>query len=265
MRLAEPTPVALNNRLLCLVPFRAMLTLGKTQITMLGGTEIRILPQSTDEVPAIELVQGRVLLRKHPAGSVKVGVSDRVVSLELPADSGAALERLVRLDYGRILTPSPPLVIYCTTGELSVSIDQKQETLTASDALSISSGGIKRGNEDTSPPWATDAEPPADERTTREKFAKMFHSGRPVLTEIVTASEDESPDMRVLSIIALKSLGDMSFLMPMLSRKNDPVVRRTALAPFAPISGSGRTRRAACATSSSRTSATIPRPSSVRC
>ena len=48
---------------------------------MLGGTEVRILSQSTDKIPAIELIQGRLVLRNHPAGSLKVGFSDRIVTL----------------------------------------------------------------------------------------------------------------------------------------------------------------------------------------
>jgi hypothetical protein len=180
-------------------------------------------------VPALELIQGRLLLLKHAACTLKIGLPDRVVTLDVPAETGVGLERRVRWDYGRILTPSPPLVIYCTKGELTATIDQKQESLTAVDALSISAGGVKRTNEESVPAWVTDAEPSAQELKVREQFARMFHPGQPVLKDIVQAIDDESPDIRVLSIIALKSLGEMSLLMPILSRKNDPIARRTAL------------------------------------
>ena len=71
----------------------------------------------------------------------------------------------------------------------------------------------------------------------------MFHPGRPVLTEIVTASEDENADIKRFSILALKSLGDLSLLMPMLSRKDDPVARRSALAAIRAYMGLGPTPR----------------------
>jgi hypothetical protein len=229
VRLVKPTPVATSSRLLCLAPFQATLTIGKMPLVLLGGTEVRILPQSTEAIPAIELIQGRLLLLKHPAGSLKVGLADRMINLDAAEDAGIALERLVRLEYGRILTPSPPLVIYCTKGELTATVDRKQETLTPLDSLAISVGGVRKASEESAPPWATDAPPAAQEQKSREQFARVFHTGRPVLTEIAAASEDESPDIRVLSIIALKSLGDMSFLLPILSRKNDPIARRTAL------------------------------------
>jgi hypothetical protein len=68
----------------------------------------------------------------------------------------------------------------------------------------------------------------------------MFHPGRPVLTEIVAASEDDNADIKRLSILALKSLGDLSLLMPMLSRKDDPVTRATALNAIRTFMGLGR-------------------------
>jgi hypothetical protein len=68
----------------------------------------------------------------------------------------------------------------------------------------------------------------------------MFHPGRPVLTEIVAASEDDNADIKRLSILALKSLGDLSLLMPMLSRKDDPVTRHTALNAIRTFMGLGR-------------------------
>ena len=80
---------------------------------------------------------------------------------------------------------------------------------------------------------------------------RLFHPDRPVLAEIVVASEDESPDIKRLSILALKSLGDMSLLMPMLSRKDDPNVRRSAWPQSEATWDSVPTPRAVCEISSS--------------
>ena len=72
-RLKGPTPLAPSNRLLCLAPFRATVTLGKVQIVLVGESEVRILPQSTSAAPALELMQGRLLLPQQPPGSLRVG------------------------------------------------------------------------------------------------------------------------------------------------------------------------------------------------
>ena len=86
-RLTGPTPVSRSDRLLCLSPFRATVTLGKIPLMLVGETEIRILSQSSDKVPAIELIQGRLLVRNPPSSSLKVGFSDRTVTLEVSPSS----------------------------------------------------------------------------------------------------------------------------------------------------------------------------------
>jgi hypothetical protein len=229
-RLKGQTPLVPSNRLLCLAPFRATLTLGNVQIVLPGESEIRILPQSTTAAPALELMQGRLLVPPQPAGSLRVGFSDRTVTVETSESSGTALERSARVDYGRIITPAPALLIYGTKGEATVSIDKKQESLPALDVLALDGAGSKRTTEEALPSWATDPEPSPHELQLRDQFARLFHPDRPILAEIVVASEDDNPEIKRLSILALKSLGDMSLLMPMLSRKGDPTVRRTALA-----------------------------------
>jgi len=238
-RLKGPTPLAPSDRLLCLAPFRATVTLGKVQVVLVGESEIRILPQSTAAAPALELMQGRLLVPQQPAGSLKLGFADRTVTVEASENSSMALERSARRDYGRIITPTPALVITCAKGELSVSVDKKQESLAALDVLILDAGGVKRTTEEALPSWATDADPSPQELRLRDQFTRLIHPDRPVLAEIVVASEDESPDIKRLSILALKSLGDVSFLMPMLSRKGDPIVRRSALAAIRAYMGLG--------------------------
>jgi hypothetical protein len=89
--------------------------------------------------------------------------------------------------------------------------------------------GAKRSTEDALPMWASDSWPSVEEVKARDQFAKGFHPGRPVLTEIVSAAEDSNVDTKQLAIAALKSMGEMSYLIPLLSRKGDSAVRRGAL------------------------------------
>jgi hypothetical protein len=229
-RLTGPTPLAVGNRLLCLIPSRAAITVGKSQLVMVGESEIRILPQSTEAAPAVELTQGRLLFHPETTGSLKVGLGDRLVTLEVPQNASAALERPARWVYGRVISPVPPLVIYSAAGDLTVSTGGKNETLSAPDALSIDRTGVKRLTNESPPPWAKDARPSADDVKARDQFAKIFHPGRPVLTEIVAALDDENVDNKQLSILSLKSMGEMSYLMPLFSRKDDPAVRRGTMA-----------------------------------
>jgi hypothetical protein len=230
VRLKGQTPLFPSNRILCLAPYRAPISIGKLRIVLLGESEVRISPQSTAAAPAVELMQGRILVPSQPPGSLRVGFSDRSVTVDASENSSTALERSAHLDYGRIITPTPALLIYCTKGEASVSFERKQETLAALDVLTLDASGAKRTSEETLPSWASDAESSPHELQIRDHFARLFDPDRPVLAEIVVASEDDNPEIKRLSILALKSLGDMSLLMPMLSRKGDPIARRGALA-----------------------------------
>ncbi len=229
-RLVEATPVNRSDRLLCLSPFRATVTFGKIPVILVDETEVRILSQPTDKVPAIELIQGHLLLRNTPAGSLKVGFGGKSLTIDVAPSDIVIVERLVHQEHGVSVGSAPPIAVYCVQGETTLASDNKQESLTASDVITIdSAGSLKRSQRDTPPAWATETEPSPEEAQRRERFARMFHPGRPVLTEIVAASEDDDAEVKKLSILALKSLGDISLLMPMLSRKGDAVTRRSAL------------------------------------
>jgi hypothetical protein len=239
-RLTGTAPVSRSDRLLCLSPFRATVTLGTFALVMVGETEIRILSHSSDKIPAVELIQGRLLVRNPPAGTLKVGFSDRSVTEEFAPSSSVVMERTGRREYGRTISQAPPLFIYCTQGEVALTVGQKQESLTASDVVVIDTAGtLKRTGIDTPPAWTTETGPSPHEIQLRDRFIRMFHPGRPVLTEIVAASEDENSDVRELSILALKSLGDLSLLMPTLSRAGDAVTRKGALAAIRSYMGLG--------------------------
>ena len=239
-RLTGTTPVNRSDRLLCISPFRATVTLGNIPIILVAETEIRILSQSSDKIPAIELVQGRLLVRNTPTGSLKVGFSDRSATLEVTPSSSVVLERTERREYGRAVGQAPPLYIYCTQGEAKLSAGPKDMSLTANDVVVIdTAGSIKRMAIDSPPSWATETEPSPKEIQLRDRFSRVFHPGRPVLTDIVTATEDDSSEVRQLSILALKSLGDLSLLMPMMSRAGDAVTRRTGLAAIRSYMGLG--------------------------
>ena len=183
-----------------------------------------------DAAPAIELLQGRLLYRPEESGSLKVGLGDRLSTLEVPQNGGAALERPARWVYGRLVSPVPPLVIYCTSGDISVSTGGKQETLSPLDQVTVDRTGMKRSTNEALPPWTSESGPSPDDIKIRDQFAKILHPGRPVLTEIVTALDDQNIGNKQLSIFALKSMGEMSYLIPLLSRKDDPAVRLGALA-----------------------------------
>jgi hypothetical protein len=240
VRLTSPTSLSRSDRLLCLAPSRALISIGKLQLSLLGETEIRLLTQSSDKVPAIELLQGRAVLRQAPTGSLKVVCSERTATLELSPEDSLALARSAQRLEGQLAPQAPALEIYCTQGDPSVIVDQKHESMSPSSVVTVdSTGKLKRTTLDSLPSWSTETEPSAAELQSRAQFVKMFHPGRPVLAEIVAASEDEHAEIKQLSISALKVLGDLSLLMPMLSRNDDRITRLGALAAIRDYIGRG--------------------------
>jgi hypothetical protein len=230
-RLSGATPLARGDRLLTLTPFRAPITLGKTRIVLVGETEIHILSQPSDQVPWVDLVRGRILLRELGSASLKVGLEPRTLTVEVAPSSSVGLDRInrVRWGSGQNVTEVSPVFVYCSQGRVSLSVDDQRETLTAPHlAVVEAEGRFKRTPQEVMPAWVVEAEPRAIEIQLREQFLKMFHPGRPVLTELVAAIEDETPTVKTLAIQALAALGDLSLLTPMLSRKDDPIARRSA-------------------------------------
>ncbi len=229
-RLIAATALARSDRLLCLSPFRAPLTLAKTRITLVGQTEIRVLSQPADEVPSIELVYGRVLSRQPEACSLKVVFAARTLTLTIEPESSIGLERTNRRGYGQSGTRGFPLVVYCSQGKASLSLDKQNENLTASTAAILETDGpIKLAAADTMPTWVVEAAPSSGELQLKEQFARVFHPDRPVLTDMAAATEDERLGIKSLAIAGIEALGDLSLLMPVLTRKDDPIARRFAL------------------------------------
>jgi hypothetical protein len=204
---------------------------GKTRTGLVGETEIRILSQPGDQIPWVELVHGRVLLREPGSSTLKVGSAPRTLTIEVEPSGSVGLDRISRLRWGsgQNVARVSPLFVYCSQGKVSLSLDGQRETLTAPDVAVVEAEGeFKRSPQETMPTWVVEAEPRATELQLREQFSKVFRPGRPVLAELVAATEDETPTIKTLAIQALVALGDLSLVTPMLSRKDDPVARRSA-------------------------------------
>lgn len=229
-RLSAATALASSDRLLCLTPFRAPITLGKTRITLVGQTEIRVLSQPSDDVPSFGLVFGRVLIRQSRACSLKVGFGGRTLKLAIDPDSTIGLERTSRRGYGQATTRGFPLVVYCSAGKASLSLDKQTENITSSIAAIIETDGpINRAAADSLPTWVVEPGPSSGEVELKEQFARVFHPDRPVLTDMVSAIEDDRPGIKSLAIAGIEAWGDLSLLTPVLKRDGDPLARRMAV------------------------------------
>ncbi len=228
-RLSGATSLNRSDRLLCLTPFRSSITMGKMRITLVGETEVRIVSSANDALPALELVQGQLLIHQVESSTLKVVFSNRAASLELAPESTVALQRVERPTYGRPVARTQPLAACCIQGTAALTVEGKEAVLKPSNLAMVEDGAIAISTPESVPAWAAQAEPSPYELQVRDQFLKMFHPGRPVLAEIVGAIEDDRPEIKRRAISALKALGDLSLLMPILSREGDPIARRETL------------------------------------
>ena len=120
-RIDKETRLKTSDRILCLEPFRAAVDLGKIRVDLIHETELRILSQSADTVPAIELIDGKIVIREPGADALKVGFGGQSVTLSLATDTIVGLERVNLNMYGQPITKPASLGILCQQGEVTVA------------------------------------------------------------------------------------------------------------------------------------------------
>ena len=188
--------------------------------------------KTAEEPPAFELADGRALIEgSAPSGSLKIGFAGLTASIDRPSHGAVGLERISLWHYGQPPTQLPPLAIHALDGELSLALDGTKETLAGPGTLVADSGGrFQPGTKKDLPTWMTEAEPSLKDRKLGEQFLEQFSKDRPVLTDTVLATESDSPVTKKLAIFAVKALGDLSFLTPILSRAGDRSARQSTAA-----------------------------------
>lgn len=230
-RLLKETPLRVSDRILCLEPFRASIDIGKLRLGLIHETDIRLLSRPGDAVPSIELIQGKVVIRQPGSESLKVAFAKQSVTLEMSSDTVLGMERVPALAApGRPVTQPMALGVLCQQGEVTLVAGAKRQAVPPQSVVLVSPAGEVQTNKPPGmPPWLTQPEPSEYESQVRDQFIKVFHPDRPVMTELAAAVDDERPEVKMLVIIALKSLGDLSLVVPNLSRPNDPAARRATI------------------------------------
>ena len=231
-RIAEGTTLATSDRLLCLEPFRARIVVAKTPITLIGETQVQLTSKTAEEPPAFELTDGRALIDgSAPSGSLKIGFAGLTASIDRPSHGAVGLERIGLWHYGQPPTLLPPLAIHALDGELGLTLDGSKETLAGPGTIVADPGGrFQPRTKKDLPTWMTAAEQSLKDQKLGEQFLEQFSKDRSVMEDTVLATESESPVTKKLAILAVKALGDLSFVTPILSRAGDRSARQSTTA-----------------------------------
>jgi hypothetical protein len=205
--------------------------IGKTPITLFGESVVRLATKSQGEEPGFELYSGRALVDgSAPSGRLKIEFAGRTVEIQRPSPGTLGIQRQSQWHYGQPASQPPSLLIHAAQGAQTITMDQAKETLTGPGTVIADVGGkLQTATEKTLPKWMTEAEPSLKDQKLGEQFLKQFSAGRPVLADIVAATEEESPVTKKLAIFAVKALGDLSLLTPILSRANDQSARQSTI------------------------------------
>ena len=266
-RIAEGTSLATSDRLLCLEPFRARIVVAKIPITLIGETQVQLTSKTAAETPAFELADGRALIDgSAPSGSLKIGFAGLTASIDRPSHGAVGLERISLWHYGQPPTQLPPLAIHALDGELTLTLDGTKATLAGPGTIVADPGGrFQPRTKKDLPTWMTETEQSLKDQKLGEQFLEQFSKDRSIMEDTVLATESESPVTKKLAILAVKALGDLSFLTPILKRAGDRSARQSTTAALAhslpgdpwPVSNYERV--------SSKSSATRPARSSRNC
>jgi len=80
------------------------------------------------------------------------------------------------------------------------------------------------------PTWVTETEQSLKDQKLGEQFLEQFSKDRPLLADTVLATESDSPVVKKLAILAVKAMGDLSFVTPILTRAGDRSARQSTVA-----------------------------------
>ena len=233
-RLTGPVPLNPSDRLISLAPFQASLDLASIRLLLMAGSEIRLDSLGSAGTSRLELRQGQLKATKSPRGNTLIlDLKDKASSLtvDLSETNSVGIERLIIRPAGDSAEGLAHWAIYCQDGTLNVSQSGQKKSFPAPVVITVNSAGTIEQRAGESPPaWVAGQEQIPADRQIQQQFFNSFHDGRPILADLVAATEDSQDSIRRLAIKGLATLGDLSYVMPLLDRKDAPEIRRATIA-----------------------------------
>jgi hypothetical protein len=229
-QLVEATPLNREDRLLGLDPFRSTLVYGNTKVDLVGETEL-VLPGATPaEAARLQLGQGRVVIHSATPGlPVEIQFAGKTIVINAPPGSSVGVERVNHFEPGNPESSGSVLRIYGSDGEIGVAVGDAKDTVTSPGSIVWDGNKWTDKSDRPAPAWVTDTKPTPYELQIGEKFLTYVRPDRPVIRNLVEALDDDQKDVRRLALRALRAVGDLSFISPILNTADDPVARREAI------------------------------------
>lgn len=231
-RIATDANLRPGDKLISLTPGRTELGLAKTNVSVVGQSEVRLKAADAGQAAHLILEQGRIVV-KTPAMSdavaVEVGEQMFTISSERPIAVGIGRE-LARMFPATPLSTAVVTLVAVPDGELSLTLGSKTEKIIGPKVVLISSDSTTiESSEYPIPAWIHDAALPVIEAGPAKAFGQYLSNKRPVKTSLAEAIDDELAPVRRMAIKALGLLGDLSLIVPILSQTGSSSSRQAAI------------------------------------
>jgi hypothetical protein len=233
-RLTDLTPLRDQDRLLSLAPFRSSVEIGTAMVDLVGEAEIWARATRGNQAGRLSLAQGRVVLHgTNPSLPFELQHAGRVITVLPPPGVAVGVERLNRRALGEPRAGAPILRFSFADGPVTIKADSQEETLDGPGGIVMEADGSFSDKNTKAPQsWVTETEPSPFDQKIGEQFLKFFRPDRPIVSSLVEASEDEQKDVCRLAISALRAVGDISYIVPLLNKRGDSnaaTARKTAI------------------------------------
>jgi hypothetical protein len=233
-RIVDATPLQEQDRLLSLAPFRANVEVGRANVDLVGETEVWVRATPGTQAARLSLSQGRLVLHgTTPPLPFEVQFTGKAVTLTPPSGAAVGVERRTRRAPGEPTASGAALVVFATDGPVTVASGGDEETVSGPGAVSVAADGKRTAlPPQPTPAWVTETALPPFDQKVGEQFLQYFRPDRPIVSSLVEASEDDKRDVCRLAIGALKAVGDISYIVPLLNRRGNPTAptaRRAAI------------------------------------
>jgi hypothetical protein len=233
-RLTEATGLSEQDRVLSLDPFRATIEVGSADVDLVRETEVWVKSTPKTQAARLALAQGRVVLHGNPSGlPFEVQSGNVSVTVATPPNVAVGVERVNRRANGEATATAPSLRVYAADGPVVVASGGASETLEVAGWVTVGPDGkLTDKVSKPAPAWVTETSLAPFDQKIGEQFLQFFRPDRPIVSSLVEASEDEQKDVCRLAISALRAVGDISYIVPLLNKRGDTsasTARRAAI------------------------------------
>ncbi|MBS0209068.1 MAG: hypothetical protein JSS27_08960 [Planctomycetes bacterium] len=225
-RMLGKATVLSGNRLLCLPSYSAKLAMtAGVRVDLLGGAEVKLLPNDPQKVPGVELVEGRIMVLEaaRPETALNVVINGQPGRLVLADQNSAAA-----LDVDRLhLEGTDPekqagpveAVLYAFTGQISwTDATGKTEKLAAPVRRVLM--GSSTTQQAGMPRWLTSEERSATQIRASAELPKLLPQDRPISQALQEeAATGRKQENVLLSLQALARLDDYNPLVLALKER----------------------------------------------